>query len=139
MIPALQELVMVSESRYSDPASICLKYSGRHTSHMVQFVRTAETLLKRYSPLNCSGLDPSFSQQTLGLEGSHWEALGGLLSGLVDLGPPGNVGMEDSPLSLGSALEASPSATKPESYTLSKDLIIAASAVCVCVSMFAIW
>lgn len=67
-----------------------------------------------YLPLNCSGLDPSFSQQTPGLEGIHWEVLGWLLSRLEDLDPPGNDGMEDSPLSPGSALEASPPAAKPE-------------------------
>lgn len=67
-----------------------------------------------YLPLNCSGLDPFFSQQTPGLEGIHWEVSGGLLSRLEDLDPLGNDEMEDSPRSPGSALEASPPAPKPE-------------------------
>ena len=67
-----------------------------------------------HSPLNCSDPDPSSSQQTPGQEGSHWEVWGRLLSGLEDPGPPGSDGMEDSPLSLDSAPEASPPAAQPE-------------------------
>lgn len=69
-------------------------------------------------PMNCTGLDPSFSQQTPNLEGSRWEVWGLLLSELEDLGPPGNDGMEDSPPSLDSALVASPPAPKPQSIAL---------------------
>lgn len=86
------------------------------------FWDTAQTLT--HLPLNCSDLDPSSSLQTPGLEGSQWEVWGWLLSGLEDPGPLGNDGMEDSPLSLDSAPEASPPAPKPESYAMKKDLTI---------------
>lgn len=51
-----------------------------------------------------------------------------LLSGLEDLGPPGNDGMEDSPPSLDSALVASPPAPKPQSIALT-DVVKSAQAV----------
>lgn len=95
-------------------------HSGQHTLMVSR--NTARKMT--YLPLNCSDPDPSSSQQTPGQEVSHWEVWGQPLSGLEDLGPLGSDGMEDSPLSLGSAPEASPPAAKPESYTLSKDLTI---------------
>lgn len=117
-----------------------LKCSRQHTCHSSlsarQRYRKTNGPLKKetkerknaHLPMNCTGLDPSFSQQTPNLEGSRWEVWGLLLSGLEDLGPPGNDGMEDSPPSLDSALVASPPAPKPQSIALT-DVVKSAQAV----------
>lgn len=91
------------------------KCSRWHTSHGHWNWTCANSAVQQtrsnnitHLPMNCNGLDSSFSQRTPSLEGSRWEVLRWPPSGLEDQGLLGNDGMEDSPLFPDSALEASP-------------------------------